>query len=134
MPDSLQDLESRRAGLVKQIAGLGEDRGRAVDLDGLVLQPVFGEHQRGRAERVRLQDVGASLQVPAADGADRVVTSERPDIAERGQESFAQRVPPRPPYSPPRTKSPLNSSSRDGHGSSKSFLQTGPGVSHLLPP
>ena len=49
-----------------------EERGRAVDLHCLLLQPVFREHQRGAAEGVRLQDVGASLQVSAVDAADDV--------------------------------------------------------------
>ena len=45
----------------------GQGRGGPVDLHRPFLKPVFGEDQRRPAERVRLQDVSAGLQVSAVD-------------------------------------------------------------------
>ena len=45
---------------------------RRVDLQRLVGEPVLGEDQRRRAERVGLGDVGAGLEVAAVDAADEV--------------------------------------------------------------
>ena len=50
MPDSLQDLESRRADLVKQIAGLGDLRSGSIsDTSGRCGKPNCRCHKPGQS-------------------------------------------------------------------------------------
>jgi hypothetical protein len=76
MPDSLQELESRRAGLVKQIAGLGDLRSGSIsDTSGRCGKPNCRCHKPGNPvhgpnPRLTCKDQGKtvteSLPTPAA--------------------------------------------------------------------
>lgn len=76
MPDSLRDLESRRADLVKQIAGLGDLRsGSVTDTSGRCGKPNCRCHQPGSPPhgpnsrltyKVQGKTVTESLPTPAA--------------------------------------------------------------------
>src|SRR5262249_53758154 len=79
-PDRAED-EARLVLGREALARAARDlRGDAVDLARAIAEAELGEHERVRAERVRLDDVAADLEVALVDRLDHVGTREVHDL------------------------------------------------------